>query len=60
MCKYCEGYEPEVIVSDPYNVLMLKADELYFLSQEGDDDYELSGKINYCPMCGRKLGDTDK
>lgn len=55
MCKYCEVYEPEVIASDPYNVLMLKDDELYFLSQEGDDDYELSGKINYCPMCGRKL-----
>ena len=58
MCKYCRGNEPEAIVSDPYNVLMLRCGELYFLSQEGDDDYELSGKINYCPMCGRPISDA--
>lgn len=57
MCEYCEGNSPKAIVGDPYNVLMIQGDELYFLSQEGDDDYELSGKINYCPMCVRNLGE---
>jgi hypothetical protein len=57
-CQYCEGDEPEAIVSDPYNVLMLQGGELYFLSREGEDDYELSGKINFCPMCGRNLAEA--
>ena len=55
MCEYCESEEPKAIVSDPYNVLMIQGRELYFLSREGEDDYELSGKIKFCPMCGRNL-----
>lgn len=59
MCEYCESEEPKGIISDPYNVLMIQGNELYFLSQEGEDDYELSGRINFCPMCGRNLTETD-
>lgn len=54
-CRYCESDEPESILKDPYNVLMLQDNHLYFFSSEGEDDYELYGQINYCPMCGRKL-----
>ena len=28
--------------------------------QEGKFGVFLYAQINYCPMCGRKLGDTDK
>lgn len=59
MCEYCESQEPKEIFGDTYNILMVQKNELYFLSREGDEDYELSGKIHYCPMCGRKLKEAD-
>lgn len=57
MCKYCESEEPKDIIKDPYNHLFIQDNELRFLSTEGEDDYELYGRINYCPMCGRKLSE---
>lgn len=59
MCEYCKSQEPKEIFGDTYNILMVQRNELYFLSREGDEDYELSGKIHYCPMCGRNLTETD-
>lgn len=54
-CPYCESDEPEALLKDPYNVLILRDNHLYFFSSEGEDDYVLFGKINFCPMCRRKL-----
>jgi hypothetical protein len=55
MCKYCE--KNKLITSSNWNgygeISIDKNGNLY-----GKDDEIF--KINYCPICGRKLGDEDK
>lgn len=57
MCEYCcEVPGQKDIVADEYNHIYLDGDKLRFISFEGDEDYALEAKINYCPICRRKLG----
>lgn len=52
-CKYCTGD-----VEDRKNILSDGFDEIYITStgylKSMYNDYNME-KINYCPMCGRKL-----
>ena len=58
MCEYCEKQET-IIYYDGFDVGII-GNEL-FLSSYYDSlfsgAYEKSVKINFCPMCGRKLRD---
>lgn len=56
MCKYCEGREA-ILYNYPTDSseIRIKNEELLFSNFIGNCiNYT---KINYCPMCGRKLGD---
>ena len=69
MCKYCEMKETKY---GPQGAMILETgrcdsfisfdyDECYLLETEIEADYDgtvySEFEINYCPMCGRKLGD---
>jgi len=56
-CIYCRERKP---ILDELGDLQIDDTDctLWFTSQvEADDIYEEHTKINYCPMCGRKLSD---
>ena len=56
-CEYCKERKP---ILDELGDLQIDDTDctLWFTSQvEADDIYEDHTKINYCPMCGRKLSD---
>jgi hypothetical protein len=51
MCKYCEG--KNIITIENYLAVYINyLSEINILTTDG----EFKKKINYCPMCGRKLG----
>ena len=55
MCKYCEGREA-ILYNYPADLskIIIKDGEILFLNfMENRINYT---RINYCPMCGRKLG----
>ena len=53
MCKYCrEGEKREYIVISRYAELKIKKNKILGYCLEITQTYT---KINYCPMCGRKL-----
>ena len=57
MCKCCELRES---FYSKYNVFQfdmyeIKGEVILDINSEHNDSDEL--KINYCPMCGRRLGD---
>ena len=59
-CKYCAsgGKERKSLMKMSYLVARIYDDNLLVKSYYGD--YEVKTTflpINYCPMCGRKLGD---
>ncbi|MHB9289673.1 hypothetical protein [Latilactobacillus curvatus] len=51
-CKYCEG--EEIIIHGFYTDLSIDSKER-LISALGEGQVDL--KINYCPVCGRKLDD---
>jgi hypothetical protein len=51
-CKYCQGDEEDYVTSiDGYGHVYVHGDFLW-LNWYG---HEAKDKINFCPMCGRKL-----
>lgn len=62
-CKYCTGDWFELASGDNVTLTMDGNDGTLSVAQDWDyyNDEEGSGSktisINYCPMCGRKLGD---
>ena len=58
MCKYCEGREA-ILYNDPADPteIRIKNGKILFSNCMGNCiNYT---KINYCPMCGRKLGNKE-
>ena len=58
MCKYCDGtFNKSRFPSTSWVHVDISAkDNTLDFSYEGEDmEYEIAIKINYCPMCGRKL-----
>lgn len=63
MCKYCSDWENEhkelIRAELPGNLLKVEVlqDKLALIEQRYGKDQIADGyvKINYCPMCGRKL-----
>ena len=53
-CKYCNG--EKLVIHGDYTDLVINTRER-LISAWADGEANL--KINYCPMCGRKLGDQD-
>lgn len=59
-CKHCASIPgQEALAKDEYNILYLDNDILRFSSREGEDDYVLEAKINFCPICGMELEHED-
>ena len=59
MCKYCEESKPLVIdTTGDKGIAIHYPNELnaYGYDVHGMYSNGLNVKINYCPMCGRKLG----
>lgn len=64
MCKYCEGeYGTELLIRNEKSVGIYAAEsQLELLKEAGDGIGQIvidSKKINYCPVCGRKLEDQN-
>ncbi len=56
-CEYCDGEKDLLKKYNGFTVSIYKNElELYFEHNEGDASDDV--KINYCPMCGRKLEDV--
>ncbi len=60
MCKYCEGeYGTELFIRNEKSVgIYAPESQLELLKEAGDGIGQIvidSKKINYCPVCGRKL-----
>ena len=53
MCKYCALLSGDRKSLDENTDITIVRHNIYFTIET--DDYEVD--INYCPMCGRKLGD---
>lgn len=59
-CKHCTPIPgQEALAKDEYNTLYLDNDVLRFSSREGEDDYVLETRINFCPICGMELEHED-
>lgn len=58
-CEYCEEEKP---IIDEHSVMVKISsfyEELYATYYDQSWDCK-KATINYCPMCGRKLGDTNE
>lgn len=56
MCKYCKLVSGETKSMNKYeNLFISRHCNTYFIECD-DDEIE----INYCPMCGRKLGESNE
>lgn len=59
MCEYCEGKRKfeDIKDIDTFEVSILNEGELEIYIDFGNRDafYNEYFKINYCPMCGKKL-----
>lgn len=60
MCKYCEGeYGTELLIRNEKSVgIYAPESQLELLKDAGDGRWQIvidSKKINYCPVCGRRL-----
>ena len=51
MCEYCEGEKP--LIGDFSGGALIENGNI-LVAYEGCSDCA-KGRINYCPMCGRKL-----
>ena len=57
-CKYC-NYEERIYDDENEFDYIWINDACGCLNVEMDGGRELVFEINYCPICGRKLGDSD-
>lgn len=58
-CQHCEN--EEIIFEDNQMYIRKGTDELRMVCIDGlERGYMGCVPINYCPMCGRKLGDTNE
>lgn len=62
MCEYCENEDSEIMQGNQYNILgrtfftgVYVRESSRDLIVEFGDECIFQRKINYCPMCGRKL-----
>ncbi len=62
MCEYCDKKDSEIMQGNQYNILgrtfltgVYVGEGSRDLIVEFGDERIFQGKINYCPMCGRKL-----
>lgn len=58
MCEYCEPYHEKCIEGEHGNAYITKHGEIVVFP---DTDFEVCAvhlPIKFCPMCGRKYGDT--
>ncbi|MGL6184819.1 MAG: hypothetical protein ACRC1T_05510 [Clostridium chrysemydis] len=53
MCKYCEG-DKWIYEDNSLSIGVSKGKDLLEVHTDTDDYYEII-KVNYCPMCGKKL-----
>lgn len=61
MCDYCEGAKPLILgKTNDYGIVILHPNRLnaYGYDVHGPKSNGLIVKINYCPMCGRRLDGT--
>lgn len=61
-CEYCKNNESLIhgFKKDKYQYWVdIEVDELVFDGIFEDGAYHERESINYCPMCGSKLGDSD-
>ena len=59
MCEYCEHYKEKIIDGENGFGCITKYGELVVFP---NTDFKVSAvhlKINYCPMCGRKLTEAN-
>lgn len=56
-CEYCRGEKP--IMANAGSTITIEEDQLWLEYYGHDDGVWEHDTINYCPMCRRKLGDTD-
>ena len=56
MCKYCE--KSELLLDGMEELIYIDNNKLN-ISNIVNNTINNSQKINYCPMCGRKLGDEN-
>lgn len=58
MCRFCEGNK-SIVLSNGLEITLDedKLDLEYYFCRCGSFADEL--KINYCPMCGKKLGNNN-
>ena len=59
MCEYCENVNKIKIVTLMYEVNVKRYDKSFGIGTIEDSkvSYESVCKPNYCPACGRKLGE---
>lgn len=55
MCKLCENILNKKDKFPNDNCIFADNDSFYFFIDIGDSFSTVSEKINYCPICGRKL-----
>ena len=56
MCEYCE--KRKSLIDHAGLLLFINKNSLHAVWEEGFGSYPTADtKINYCPMCGRKLSD---
>lgn len=69
MCKFCKEYKYETIRADDMKVFALfeigvkMCTYMYKTGKKDGTPSSLFGrffKLNYCPVCGKKLNDEDK
>ena len=58
MCKYCEPYNEKCIKGKEGYGYLTKTGEIVVFPQTDCAVNAIHLKIKFCPMCGRKYGDT--
>ena len=64
MCRYCEEYRTDLpVICSEIDIKVNVGNqvpilEMYVIDNNGND-YAHDCKINYCPMCGRKLNEEE-
>lgn len=63
MCKYCQSdndnmFENELLDGEANVAVQVCFDKLLINASTEMDELEEEIKINYCPMCGRKLNEV--
>ena len=56
MCKFCENiYTSDYKNPDYKDYIYKREDDVFIHFTTGDSFMDFDYKINYCPICGRKL-----